>query len=144
MKIYAAIITAVCFMYGCKTSKPSATTNTPLQETYWKLFEVMGKPVTTPADAKQVHLKFRKESNRLEGFAGCNTLMGQYIHTAHKKISFDAGSTRMMCEGERMETENSLITVLGMADSYLIKGDTLQLLKAKMAPLAKFKAEYFN
>ncbi|MBK7884310.1 MAG: META domain-containing protein [Chitinophagaceae bacterium] len=70
--------------------------------------------------------------------------MGKYALSQPGRISFTVGSTRMMCEGERMETENSLMKVFGMADSYLVKGDTLHLFKAKMAPLAKFKAEYFK
>ncbi|MBK7884309.1 MAG: hypothetical protein IPJ81_11315 [Chitinophagaceae bacterium] len=61
MKIYLTFITItlMAFFSGCKTTQPT-TSNAALQETYWKLFEIMGKPVSTPADAKQVHIKFQK------------------------------------------------------------------------------------
>jgi heat shock protein HslJ len=40
-----------------------------------------------------------------------------------------------------MEMEKQFLNVLSTADSYYLTGDTLQLIRAKMAPLAKFKAE---
>ena len=43
-----------------------------------------------------------------------------------------------------MVTETEFLKVLDMADSYHLKGDTLQLFRARMAPLAKFAAVYLK
>jgi len=38
-----------------------------------------------------------------------------------------------------METEREFLQVLETADSYFLKGDTLMLNRARMAPLARFE-----
>jgi len=48
-------------------------------------------------------------------------------------------STKMACEN--MEVENDLTKALMAADNYSMDGDNLSLNKARMAPLARFKAE---
>jgi heat shock protein HslJ len=51
-------------------------------------------------------------------------------------------STMMACP--EMEVERQLAEVLGTADSYILQGDKLQLIRARMAPLAKFEAVYMK
>jgi len=46
--------------------------------------------------------------------------------------------TMMACEN--MEVENGLREVLKSTDSYHVSADTLQLFRARMAPLARFVA----
>lgn len=43
-----------------------------------------------------------------------------------------------------MQLESDFLRVLEEADNYVITGDTLVLNKARMAPLARFKAELLN
>ncbi|MNV96172.1 META domain protein [compost metagenome] len=55
------------------------------------------------------------------------------------RIKFSQGmSTMMACEN--MEIEHGLNKALITADNYTISGDNLSLNKARMAPLARFKA----
>ncbi len=156
MKTYLPILTLILLFISinsCKTTQPAPSdhtklsgsnairsTNAPLKETYWKLIEVMGKPVANAADAKDIFVKFKKEKNQVEGYAGCNTLIGSYELGQPSKIAITCASTRMMCTPEKMEVEAAFTKALGTADSYLIKGDTLQLFRARMAPLARFFA----
>jgi heat shock protein HslJ len=44
----------------------------------------------------------------------------------------------MACDG--LDLENEFLAVLERTDSYYVKGDTLQLTRAKMSALAKFVA----
>src|SRR5450432_1813643 len=51
-----------------------------LTETYWKLTELIGKPMgITPADKKEIHMKLRKETGNVEGFGGCNGFGGSFV-----------------------------------------------------------------
>lgn len=50
--------------------------------------------------------------------------------------------TRMACI--KPTVEEAFIKVLETADNYTVKNDTLQLNKARMAPLAKFVAVYLK
>jgi len=116
--------------------------NAELAETYWKLTELMGKAVAPAAQGvREMHIILKKQDNRVQGFAGCNNIMGSYELKDGNFISFkDIASTKMACPDISME--NQLMDVLGRADNYSILGDKLSLNKARMAPLARFEAVY--
>jgi heat shock protein HslJ len=121
----------------------SDTAATDLQETYWKLTELMGKPVgPTPADSKEIHIKFRANQKQFEGFGGCNGMGGTYELKAGNRIKISRIiSTQIACP--QLDTENKLREILEMVDNYSLTTKTLSLNRAKMAPLARFEAVYF-
>jgi len=116
--------------------------NAELVETYWKLTELMGKPVARPAPGvREMHIILKEQDNRIQAFAGCNNIMGSYELKDGNFISFQGiASTKMACPD--MSIENQLLEVLGRTDNYSILGDKLSLNKARMAPLARFEAVY--
>jgi len=116
--------------------------NAELVETYWKLTELMGKRVAPPAQGKkEVHIIIKKQDDRIQGFAGCNSIMGSYELKEGNFITFkQVASTRMACDD--MTIENQFKEILGRVDNYSILGDKLSLNKAKMSPLARFEAVY--
>ena len=118
--------------------------NAELQETYWKLIELKGKPIPPPAqDSREAHMILKKQDNRLNAFGGCNTLSGVYEMKEGNRIQFsNVISTMMACPD--MMVEDEFKKVLGMVDNYSIKGDSLSLNKARMAPLARFAAVYLK
>lgn len=125
------------------TGSRSDSTVADLQETYWKLTELMGKPVgPTPADSKEIHIKFRANQNQFEGFGGCNGMGGTYELKAGNRIKINRIiSTQIACR--QLDTENKLREILEMVDNYSLTAKTLSLNRAKMAPLARFEAVYF-
>lgn len=122
----------------------SDTSNATLTETYWKLTELMGQPIgPTPADKREIHIKFREEGNKVEGFGGCNGFGALYeLKPGNRILIRDIISTFIACP--ELESENTLKEVLGRADNYSLSGGTLTLNKARMAPLARFEAVYFD
>lgn len=85
----------------------------------------------------------KKEKNRVQGQGGCNTFFGTYELKEPGRIRFSPmASTLMACPN--LDQETAFLSVFEKADSYIIKGDTLQLIKARMAPLAKFQAVYLR
>ncbi len=122
----------------------SNTPNASLTETYWKLTQLMGKPVVMDsANEKEIHITLRKEGNRVEGFAGCNGFGGTYTTKNDFNISFsDMLHTMMACP--ELDTENQLFTVLKTVDNYYVTGDSLSMSKARMAPMARFVAVYLK
>ena len=115
--------------------------NVELVGTYWKLTELMGKPVIAPAGVREIHIILKKQDNRIQGFAGCNNIIGSYELKDGNLISFkDLASTRMACPD--MSMEDQFKETLEKADNYSILGDTMSLNKARMAPLARFEAVY--
>jgi copper homeostasis protein (lipoprotein) len=109
-----------------------------LLETKWVLVELMGKPVKN-ADAKQPSILLTREGSKLNGFGGCNTIRGSYTQEKGNRITFSSIVTTLRsCDA--METETELLKVLQTTDSYSIKGNVLQLQRARMARMARFEA----
>ena len=151
MKHYFATISLALVLFSCTTSKKvnNDTTNsqkepTEIVEKYWKLIEIRGQKVTADNFAsKEPHFILKSVDNRVIGNGGCNSLFGSYELQAGNRISFSKiGSTRMACVKPTVEAE--FLNVLETADNYTVKNDTLQLNKARMAPLAKFVAVYLK
>lgn len=121
-------------------TRETAGAGAPLQGTFWKLTELMGRSVPDPAPGTRVmHLVLSPEDGRVQGFAGCNSLTGRYTLQAGNRIRFaDLTTTLMACKD--MSYEESFKKILETADNYSLLGDTLTLNKARMAPLARFVA----
>jgi|SRR5690606_7426034 len=105
---------------------------------YWKLIELNGRPILPGTTMKEPYIRLNATENRMEATGGCNGMGGTYELQAPNRIQFShIIRTQMACEN--LEVENELLQVLESADSYHVDADTLQLFKARMAPLAKFE-----
>lgn len=112
-----------------------------LENTYWKLTAMNGRLVATPENGREVHIVLAKDGDKkmLKGFAGCNSIGGEYAVDGNK-IGFTAISTKMFCN-DRMDVENFLLDVLNKADGYKIKGETLELYQGNSL-LTTFQSVY--
>jgi len=143
-----AFVFLTIVLSGCKPSQkipvvpsqPTPPPTTQIQETTWKLFELMGKPVVlSENNKKEIYIILKKEENGVLGFSGCNTIMGKYELREGNRITFSAmASTMMACPDLAIETEFN--KMLGAVDNYSLNGNTMTLNKAKMAPMARFEA----
>jgi heat shock protein HslJ len=143
-KIFAILVPVLAaLLFSCSPSKKTATSKSTasLENTYWKLSEAGNKPVITPVNAKEVHIKFVAEGKRFQGFAGCNTLGGSYGTSGTNNIQILAISTKMACK-DRMELENFLTEALSKTNTYKINGEKLFLYHDNIL-LAKFESVYF-
>ena len=87
----------------------------------------------------------KKGTNPVQGNSGCNTFAGSFQLKEVKRITFSQiASTKMACLDFDMNLETQFLNVLNQADSYYIKGDTLQLIRDRMASLAIFQAVYIK
>lgn len=120
-----------------KTGNPAVGKFT-LAETKWKLVELNSK-VIKQKGKKAYFLKLNSKDGRFSAFAGCNNMMGNYVMKTSFSLSFSpVASTMMACP--EMDLEQKFAAMLEKVDSYIIVEDELQLVKGKMAPLARFKA----
>ncbi len=129
-----------------KIDQSAYTSDASLVETYWKLVELNGKPLAaTLPDGRQreAHMILKSSGSRVHGSGGCNRFFGSYELEPGNRIRFSKiGSTMMACPG--IDKESAFFRVLETADGYAISGDTLQLHKARMVPLARFEAIYLK
>lgn len=115
-----------------------------IRDVYWKLVEINGKSLDGVETMREPYLRLNTEDSRAEATGGCNGMGGTYeLNADNWRLSFSQFiSTQMACEN--MEIEQQLADVIQRTDSYAMANDTLQLFRARMAPLAKFKAVYIN
>jgi copper homeostasis protein (lipoprotein) len=114
-----------------------------ITEKYWRLIELRGKPIVIPKEQqRETHIVLKEQENRVTGHGGCNSFFGTY-ELKGTTIRFSGiGSTQMACPN--MDDESAFFQVLQQADNFTMKGDTLSLNKARMAPLARFVVVYLR
>lgn len=143
---------------SCKSRQskeaPTSTSDNPVKEIpaiaaspvgkHWKLTELRGVKVEyVPGQSREMYMLLKEGDNILIGHGGCNTFSGKYTIKGQFSISFhDIISTEMACPN--MNNESAFLQVLQQTDNYSMVGDTLFLHKAKMAPFARFEAEYMK
>lgn len=122
---------------GETCGSPFATAK--LQDTYWKLTRLNGKPVTAAFKQREPHLVLHSVEMRLAGSGGCNRLMGRY-QLDGKKISFgQIAMTRMACPAG-MQQEKEFVDTLARIRSWQISGQHLDLFAEAGTPVARFEA----
>ncbi len=113
-------------------------------EKYWKLVELRGKKVTpSEIQDREPHFILKELDRNVIGHGGCNSFHGVYELSTGNRIRFSKMASTLTACGN-MELEREFLDVLEMADNYNVNGDTLQLNRARMAPLARFAAVYFR
>lgn len=138
------LIGAYMLLSACNSSKNAAASSnqtsmdTSITGKKWKLTELYSKPVAGTVNGKEPFIILQDTGNRYTASAGCNGLGGTFTLSGNGRIKFSQGmSTMMACEN--MEIETNLKKVLDQADNYTVNGNTLSLIKAHMAPLARFR-----
>lgn len=138
-KLIPLVALAALLIAGCKTNKPSLPDDS-LEDKKWILVEMMGKPVNTSQDGKNIFLVLNKSDNTITGYSGCNGFGGNYEITTGNRIAFSKMVGTMMACGD-METEVQFLKLMQSVDNYTVRESKLQLNKARMAPLLKFESE---
>jgi putative lipoprotein len=118
------------------------TSRAALENTYWKLVEVSGRPAQVLPGEREAHILLL--AGRASGSSGCNKLMGGYTQSAPGALRIGPlASTRMACAPEMMTQESALFGAFDRATAYRIDGETLTLLDGDTV-LARFESRYFK
>ncbi|MGH7495972.1 MAG: META domain-containing protein [bacterium] len=115
-------------------------TEPALEQTYWKLVDLEGKPAIASEGTREAHLQLSPGEKRAAGSSGCNRITGAYeLSSGSLRFSKMAG-TRMMCPGELMQQETAFTKALEATAGWKIADDgMLALLNAEGAVLARFE-----
>lgn len=116
-----------------------------IENRYWKLVEVNGNAVVANDQwRREPHMILHMNGNRVTGHGGCNSFSGSYEVKEQGRVTFSAiAATKMFC-AEASGVEDLMLRAIQAADSYNVNGDSLQLYRARMAPLARFVAVYLK
>ena len=138
-----AVLFAGCV--GATQSTPNAgqAPQHPLENTYWRLANVSGRPVVVSDTLREAHLRFEVDSGgsgRVAGSTGCNRLTGPYTREGAGLRIGPAATTRMACVDPALGVqEQAILAALAATTRHSIDGDVLTLSGAD-GPLARFTA----
>ncbi len=97
-----------------------------LEDTYWRLVELGGKPLPASSDRRDLSLQLLTAAHSLQGFAGCNEFSGTYELSGDRIQVIRVETTRRTCR-ERMEEERAFLRLLGSSPKYEVSGENLAL-----------------
>jgi heat shock protein HslJ len=142
------MILGVLLLAGCTYDRPGPGGTAPpstaqLLNTYWKLTQLGNQVITTPQDARELHVVLHSENQRVAGFSGCNSLMGAYVLTGNELRFEQVGGTLMACTAN-MEVERQFLAMFAQVSGWEIRGETLELRDAGGRPLALFESRYLR
>jgi putative lipoprotein len=129
----------VSAQYGQLPSDAAGHGQMTLIGTQWNLAEVSGKAPEN--DTQQAFVQLNDKTQRVEGFGGCNRIMGSYQlygHTLHFK---EVGTTMMACNGDITNIERAFLAALGATETYRIRNTTLTLMGKDGKLLARLEAQ---
>ena len=143
LNIFLFTLISMTIMSCSSVKSKKVDTSETITEKYWKLKTLAGKEVKMVENQKrEIHFILKTENDRVTGFAGCNTINGEYTLEEGNRIKFGKmASTRMFCPNT---DEASVLKVFNTVDNYTIKDDILSLNVGKRAPLAVFEAVYMQ
>jgi copper homeostasis protein (lipoprotein) len=110
----------------------------PLENTYWKLTRLGGKPVSVAAKQREPHFVFDNKTKRIAGSGGCNRFTGTYQQNGDRLTFGKMAMTFMACP-EGMETERGFTAALEQVGSWKILGEHLELYDGSGGFLARFE-----
>lgn len=108
-----------------------------LTDTYWKLVEVAGRPVTVTDGAREPHIVLHGQDGRVAGSGGVNRLMGGYALQGDSLTFAQMATTMMAGPPEAMQQEQAILSALQAVRGYRISGDILTLLDDAGRPTVK-------
>jgi putative lipoprotein len=115
-------------MDAVSPTSPPPRPDASLTDTYWKLTEVDGAPVTFTDVIREPNLVLQSQESRFAGSGGVNRLMGAYTLDGDSLTFSNAASTMMAGPPEAMAQEQAIVSALPNVRRFAIVGDQLTLL----------------
>jgi len=115
----------------------SEVRRTPLEQTYWKVIELGGKPVAAPDASREASIVL--QDRRVTGSDGCNRITGSYTVSGGDVTFGQIAETRMACPNSA-GTERAFRDALGAASRLTVASGRLTLFDASGAKVAVFEA----
>jgi heat shock protein HslJ len=111
-----------------------------IEDRRWQLVELNGRPVAPPAGREGAYFELESVESRITGNASCNRFFGTYELMAGSRLRFgpNMGTTMMACP--ELDREREFLETLARIDNYALGDGVLSLNRARMAPLARFRA----
>ena len=124
---------------GCCRLSEVAAESPALENVTWRLTGLPGQ--TLPAGQGRNAITVRFEAGRVQGFSGCNQLMGSYTLEGERLVLGTLGGTMMACPEPAMSVERSFLGSFAGTMDFVVAGNELALTPAGGGDALKFERE---
>lgn len=144
-RIHLLLVGLAALLGACAHQAPppvtagSTVTTAGLLNTYWRLSELDGQQIVTPADAREIHVVLNSDNQRVAGYSGCNRFAGGFALSGDTLRFDQVAGTLMACTGD-MGMEKRFLATFAQVARWEISGETLRWLDAGGKTLATFQA----
>lgn len=118
---------------------PGAMMSTPLEETYWRIVALAGRPIDQAEGGREPHMLFHPDGG-LNATVGCNMMRGTYDRDGEALTFGPAAMTMMACPPPLDEAERALIAAMEATGGHVLSGGTLALVDAEGQTVAVLEA----
>lgn len=115
-----------------------ASADTGLAGGEWSLVALRGQPAPTGAKDRRATLIFTAGTDRVGGFAGCNSAGGTYVIRGDSIRFSPMVLTRMACD-KGMELEQRVVAMVDSARTWRLTADTLELMDGTGTVIARLE-----
>ncbi len=113
---------------------------TSIVNSKWIVRSIKGNTVSMPDGAETPWLRLLRDGGKVEGFGGCNSVMGGF-NLEGDRVDFPSlGSTKKYCESTQ-PTENAFMSAVRSTKTFKMEGEILHFMDATGADLATFTQE---
>jgi heat shock protein HslJ len=109
-----------------------------LTDTEWRLTKIVDRPVQAVSGSK-AYLRLLSNSQKVEGFTGCNGLQGRYEFGDQDVRFVGLATTRKLC-AEIMEQERAFLNGLEKTRHWKVEGEHLVLMGGDHEAILLFEA----
>lgn len=128
MKFIFSLFALIILTESCHSSKEAIENTDKVQNTLSGTY-IITQIGNKKSISDKVTISFDDKSNKVTGFAGCNSFFGTY-ETQDTALTFsNMASSKKYCQKEIMDLENQVLTALNTTNSFIIKDTVLSLLK---------------
>ena len=110
-----------------------------LENTRWELVGLNGKPISPPSGKEEPYIQLNPNGKSLQGFAGCNTINGNYQPDGNKLKFSNISTSNQSCGEPVKSVERAFLNTIKATDSFKLTGRKLELYGGGKL-LAKFEA----
>lgn len=143
--ITLTMMVLILTVISCDSQRKSKKDSPEITGKYWKLKKLNGKDIAmVDNQEREIFFTLNAEENRINGFAGCNSMSREFTIEEGSRIRFKGMAVTMKACLDVEVNEAEFLKVFELADNFTVNNEELSLQAGERAPLAIFEAVYLK
>jgi heat shock protein HslJ len=140
MKILFSLFALIMMTESCNSTQETIDVSAKNGETLSGTYSI-SQIGDSNSISKELSISFEDSTNKVFGFAGCNTFFGTYSEENRSIIFNDIATTKIYCQKEINNLESQFMAVLNSANTLSINENIISLLENETVLLTAIKSD---